>query len=1021
MSGKIKNRLIILMATLFACATLCCFGLFFAKANEAVLIGVELHDNYSVGDVIEIPDGKIRLNDKEYDASAYILLPDGSAKNVKSYTFTASGIHELIYYASADGKTIKKSVKVNVINNQYEVPIGGSSAVYGTNPYLPESRKGINLSLKDGESFTFNKLIDVSGYTKKDKIIEFYVTPQENGSPEFNEMLVTLTDLYDKNNKVTVRYSCVTSEVTWSWCYIYTSAKANDQKYIGIEYYPDRTDANIGNKYFVFHTNNKFGFPSRVSYNGVLENNRTFEENCQYLSMDYQSKKIYAQYAYYKSWGDANMVTDLDDPLFYDNNLWKGFTTGEVLLSVSFNGYLAGSANVFITQIADYDLSEQTFEDKVAPIIQIDYDGYNENSLPECYVGKPYTVFGAKAYDNILGEVPADIKVYYNYYGDSRVSIPLKGNVFVPEHEGKYTIVYTASDANGNRSEKLLDISASEPQNTLSLTIEPAVDSFEFGKEVKVADFGVTGANGRYEVSLIAELKGDSTVRYSIDKTTLKFMPEYAGEYTIKFIAKDYTSISEKSYDVTVEKPSAPVFIGSPQFPRWVIKSAEYRFESFNAYDYSDGTRKSVAADIYVSEDGGEVKPVSGNYKVEASKKLTVIYKAVGANGNETEKKFADIDVVNTNYGDDSSLDVREYFRGNGFTSSIDEKALHYTKKDKLNGDNVLHFIREIYAYDFAFNFAFKNGFTDFGKMSVILTDKSDSENVLKITFIQAGRNVSFYVNDYVNKTFTIAKSVGEEISLNYSIKQNAVTVDGTTSFALGTVDGLFEGFKDKFVDMEIRFDDVNGPIGVSVYKVLSQRFYEGVIDFIPPSIVIDYQDTTIKALGETLTLKKLRYYDVIDPNVKVTLKVKDSDGTFVTADDGTVLNGIDNSPEKDYTITFKNYGIYYVQYNASDYSWNDKPYSYTVTVKDMVAPEVSLSDGYKTNAKVNEVVKIAKINVSDSSEYRVHVMLIDSESVVKEVEDSFTATKAGKYTVIYYVVDAEQNATMTSYEVIVK
>ena len=1019
MSKNIKIRLTALIAILFACAT-ACFSYFFVKANEPTLIGAEFATEYKIGDTLTIPDGKIKVGGEEYDTSSYIILPDGSAKTVKEYTFVSSGIHEVVYFVEISGKTVKKSVESKVINNLYEVPLGESSAKYGSNSYLSEERKGVNLSLKSGETFTFNKLINISEYTKNDKIIEFYVTPDEVGVPEFNEMIVTLTDLYDRNNTVSIRYSCISTEMTWSWCYMYTSAKAGSQKYVGMEYYPNNQEFNFGNKHFVFHTNNKFGFPSRVSYTGELENGRTFEDNYQYASMDYAARKVYVRHAYYNSWGDANMVTDLDEPIIYDNNLWNGFTTGEVLLSVSFNGYLASTANVFITKIADYDLSDLNFDDDVAPIIKVDYDGY-EKSLPKCFVDKPYKIFNAKSYDNVLGEVDTNVEVYYNYYSDSRVIVPVTQGAFTPKYEGKYTIVYSATDPNGNKSEQLVDIIAETPADTLKIVLQSHSDSFEFGKTVKVADYKVAAANGRSTVSVCAVFKDDASVKYEIDAETASFNPEYAGEYEIKYTANDYTSAYGTSYTLTVEKPNAPVFTSLPELPEWLIKSSGYSFEECYAYDYSDGTRKSVKAEVFVSEDGKQESKINGVYTVKADKTVKVIYRATGANGEITEIQSKEIKIVNANYGNVGEVDLSGYFQGEGFTAVAGEEYIDYYKSADTANIETLRFIREVYAYDFAFNFAIKGDCKNFKKLNIVLTDKADSKNELKITFVANGGSTIFYVNDYAQKTFTVDSALSDEIALSYSMSKNTIIVNASTSFNLDTVEGLFDGFKDKFVDLKIEFEGVSGKVGISVYKLLLQRFYKGVMDFVAPTIVVDYQDTTIKSLNETLTLKRLRTYDVIDVNVKLTLKVTDSKGNPVTADDGTVLNGIDNDANKDYTITFKSYGKYNVQYNATDFSWNDKAYSFTVTVKDMAAPEVSLSEGYAKTAKVGDEVKVADVNVSDSSEYTVYVMLTDANGEVSEIGKSFKADKAGKYTVAYYVVDAQNNATIVTYEIIVK
>jgi len=75
------------------------------------------------------------------------------------------------------------------------------------------------------------------------------------------------------------------------------------------------------------------------------------------------------------------------------NTKWKGFTTGEVRLSVTAREYRTNKIpyRMIFTEIGGAELKGT--EDKEGPEITVDFGEYEENNLPEAFKGEEYPVF----------------------------------------------------------------------------------------------------------------------------------------------------------------------------------------------------------------------------------------------------------------------------------------------------------------------------------------------------------------------------------------------------------------------------------------------------------------------------------------------------------------------------------------------------------------------------------------------------------------------------------------------------
>lgn len=990
-----------------------------SASSEAKWSAIEIEETYSVGDTVIVPDAKIEVNGQSYDTTCTIIFPNGTAQKSNTFVAKESGEYQLVYKAVINGKAVEKTVEFLVNNTLYSVGNELSSASYGTNSYLPEDVNGINLSLAPNDTFKFNKIIDLSEATKNDNIIKFYLTPKAVGEPDAAQIKIRLTDIYNPDNYVTMTYKTkILSEVNYGT--IYRTVGASNQPQVGLHYQAnpgdntaDTTYIQYGTHWFSAGRNPIYGAGVNISSDGNPRN-REFIDNYEYFAMDYASKQVFA-HPHWFTFEPYNLIADLDDYRMVGDSLWNGFTTGECLLSIEGTNYITSSLNMFITEVAGYDLTDFNFKDDRAPALTLDFGEYDKNFLPYAVVNKPYTLFGATGYDNLDGEIQPTVTVYYNYYSDMRTLVNVQNGAFTPKRAGVYTVIYTAQDSVGNVSSTSYDITACVPESPLTITSSP-VSGAVAASTVKLGNYTVENSNGKYEVKITATLKSNPEVIYEVDKAQLSFMPLYAGVYEVKYLVKDYVSTEQYSYDLTVAAPSAPQIVNEPVLPKYLIKGASYVFDSVNAYSYSGAERTEVPTTIYVAEDdAAELTAIGENsYTVSANSSVTLVYKAT-ENGQESQKSYT-IPVVDTNYGNEITY-MDRYFQGTSFTSKDGEKGIVYTNEN-AKGDVTLSYIRDALLYGFKFDFDFVDGYENFEKLAFTLTEVGNADNVLKITVQKTPTAYICALQD--GREYEIAYSSNlTTVTVSYSPAKNAVTFNG--SIEVSASDFGFNGFNNNYVTFDTTFVKASGKVGIEFSRLYMQPLTCVSADSIAPQFYEMKKDSTRCSLNTVFTIYAPSVFDVIDPNVKVILTVLDPDGGHVTAKDGTLLKSVDAL--KDYQIDLNEYGAWTVIYLVVDHRGNSVEPSYVIHVKDYIAPTVEIGK-VKTSYKVGEKFKPADVTLSDNyskaTKLSKSVLILSPDSVMEVYDEAqgYTLKKAGEYTVYYYVTDEAGNLTIASYKI---
>ena len=324
-----------------------------AKPKEKTLIA----SKYILGEEFTVPSVKLPYNGKEYDAKAYIKYPSGKITDSLVVTLNEPGQYEVTYLAKCDDKMLKDTYNFVVTNELYSVTGKDSKAYYGTHEYMPDT-KGIITSIRPSDSFTYNKPIDISSYTRNKEILTINVLPESIGTVDAQKIIVKLTDIYDSENFITIEMKKVDdNKLAWAENATYVVAYGNGQDSCGLE---EGSHLNTGRvvtyngKKYTIHKNNIYGAHTTYSMTGAprYQNVNLPYYDSKYVgeqefsfAMDYAKGVIYAG-------PNLSLINDLRSDIIYGSNFWNGFTTGEVFLSISATGYKAESLNLIIKKIA---------------------------------------------------------------------------------------------------------------------------------------------------------------------------------------------------------------------------------------------------------------------------------------------------------------------------------------------------------------------------------------------------------------------------------------------------------------------------------------------------------------------------------------------------------------------------------------------------------------------------------------------------------------------------------------------
>ncbi|MBR1675726.1 MAG: hypothetical protein IJ706_00515 [Clostridia bacterium] len=967
-----------------------------------------LKDEYLYGETLDLKDRNYVYEGKTYSVTPVTTLPDGTKTSAKNLALTAAGEYSVSYSGMADDGTFFHDEASFLVNYPvYSYLSQDSSATIGRGALAGKTRhaEGLYVSLAQGDTLTFSHIIDMTKVTKFDTLVSCYVDPTKNGMEDFQNLIFTFTDIEDPSVYIKVKYhSYIWTATDGGWSY--ASAAGNGQVFTGLH--------TTGIK-----VNNGFGPTSQASFiaqkNG---NNVDADETLMTVRFDMDTNIVYTM-----GTSPNTFCIDLDNGEYF-SNLWTGFKSGKVRLSINATDYIATSAKFCVLSVFGLaeegemaEVCENPLYDTDPPEITVDA----EEEMPSAVVGRYYSVPTASAYDLYSGNAETRVSVYYNYNTASAVSVPVKEGKFFADKEGVYAIVYEAKDIIGNVGKEIRWVNSAAAVTPISFDFPDGRTRFaSVGQYIYLSNANnVVGGSG--EKTVTTSITSPSGERQEVIGGFRVLEP---GEYEVTYTATDYVGQTlDKSYTVTVSSEDSVVIAEDPAFYPIYISGAKYKLPEIYAYTYKGGELTKSLCSVKVSYGGRKLTYTSGNEFVPTvnnnGDKITF---EVLSGSTSFGQYYADVILpyeINPVYGDEE-LKESNYFYGTGFN-----------KTQTANG-------LIISAVENSFEWTYANPVDAF-MSSVTIAEVSNVSDNAKMTI-----TLTDALNQYVSVSATLA-NYGDEgtyievgkaramlgIPFGDSGDMTTVSFDGKAFRYASYVfpvwaDDLgrpFGGFTSDKLFLKVRLENKKNGAAYTVRSIGDYNFKDSFADFAIPMISIHSDNLAgRKSLGEHYVIPAASSYDVFAPMVDFYVSVT-KDGKAIKDVNGVKLEKVD--PTKEYEIVLSEYGRYSVTYYSIGYGFkgatraNDFT-AYAINVYDSEGPKVSV-ENVSLKAKAGTSFKIPKIIATDNISKNVTVLVFvrtPTSRLIMVSGESYALSAVGTYEFMVMAMDEVGNSTIKRFAV---
>ncbi|MDD6994749.1 MAG: hypothetical protein SPH68_06930 [Candidatus Borkfalkiaceae bacterium] len=540
-------------------------------------LATELTESYEVGSEARFPVGIAVFGDENYAVTAKLIDPDKKetalSAEADAVTYNAAelekaGKYTLVYSYEFDGETRTREYEIysgvygkdllSADATSESVNIGKNGYSYTPTKGVTDTRTGVLVTATtSNDVFTYQEAINLND-SLDTPFVEFMIVSDVQGKWEFDfgSLLITLTDKYDAQKKITIDYSVYASSSNLS----HLKAAATGQQFAGwhknVDKQADGTVLFAGDAlHGTYGTFLPFGFDGTQSNGGNPDYTLGFNSVKLYL----KDNALYAYPARWKNLGeDANenytKVRDFGSADKYGAGFgdpFEGFTTGEVYVSFQFLNIGAGKT----AKLLLLGLNGQSFDNKAGIL--------TENAAPSltlgnqtyanAYIGDEIVLKEASVYDIIDGKITFNGRTKVSC-GD--VSVQITDGKFVAEKAGIYTVTYSDyTDAMGKKGETVsFDF---EVRNRFEVSdLNPTKNSYTVGgdgvtfnkDDLRIVD---AEAGEVTDFVLTVKLMKGETVISSGENVVLNDTLE-AGEYKVVFVFS-YT-VGEQNYEGDLEK-----------------------------------------------------------------------------------------------------------------------------------------------------------------------------------------------------------------------------------------------------------------------------------------------------------------------------------------------------------------------------------------------------------------------------------------------------------------------------------
>lgn len=986
-----RRRTGLIALLLLLCAALCfTFTAVFATEGSDPAPAAE---EIFLGQVVAT-ERTLTYGDEQKQADVRIIAPDGGVFTGKQFTADAAGKWSVVYSADFNGHTVTEREEYLCVLRPIDMLEGNGSATVTNGVFSwDDSAEGLSVEFRSGGAVTFTQFADLSDKTKDDVLLSLLADPAAQGATDFTMLTVTLTDVHDPSNAITVTIED-TGESSCNGQGSFVRAAATGQTAVGIN--GDEIRKGTGTE--VHHSFR--GFPQDNPLN-ILSLYYDAAENALYTSVawDYRSPR-------------TTLVADFDDASFFPGAVWGGFTTGEVEIRVAAGGMTAVSAKVLFTEIMGYDLSAEKYADTNAPVITVDYGG--EPTVPSGYVGATYPLFAASAKDAQDGMLPVSVQVYYENSQGDRTDATVADGAFRVDYIGTYVIRYEATDAAGNPAYEEVRVLSVSQKTPLSLTVPDIAETMQVYASTELPSAAeVTAAGGTGVLHVVRTVKDPDGNEVELAGNT--FRPDMLGSYTVTYTVTDYVGdSSETTVTIESQRSEKPIFVETPILPDVLIAGFTYDLPDVPAVEAVSG------GDL---TDAGVQKFVNGTQVTDGSftasdSSVTVRYDAVGQTGTTSYERT--IPVVDAGGG----RNLTAYFYGT-FAAAQGSSGIELTSA----GEAAALFANSLGSSSFSLEF-FAGEYADTLKnFTITLQDAADPTNT-----------VSLHINYALNGAVTLENggtavtlaAQGDRHRFLYTNATCGISDEygsGALTIAQNDLGQPFGGFAGR---IWLRISAAESGT-VTVARINNQSFGSSVAssgDRIQPIIWFENALSVKQLLGTTIEVAPGEASDVLSDITSFTVTVTDPDGEV----------RINGTADRAYELTFDKYGLWNVVYTAVDSSGMTSTSRKMYRVNETEAPALSVStNSLSSSYSVGDGVAIPSYTVSDNSgayTLDIYLLLPDNQlrllvhevngnktsylsreddtwaSSFKVDENTFRAETAGSYTLIFYAYDEAYNCT---------
>lgn len=990
----------------------------------------DLKTEYSVGDEFTFPEMSYP-GAESFGMS--LIFPDGTAKYGSKITLSEAGYYTIRCAAKKDGVPYEKTQRIKVNNKLFTFGNEESHAEYGAvtghgeeeQAKLSSGRypnQGLWVHLHKGDTMTFGAPIPVSKFDGS-SFIQGFATPATQGTADLDALDVVLTDSLDPSITVTFNLLRHTENARYRAT---TSVKVagNGQPLTGYE---------AGkNQYLV---NGAWGTNIGHSFSGVintkedgtewyegLNKNVPYNRSQFVLGYDDETKQCFAGTNNSNSFTTQtlNYCADLDS-LDCFTDVWRGFPSGRVYLSIHGENFIGQEAGFMLTYLRDFpNLQENKLDDNSAPEISLD-SSIDPLNMPEAYTGKYYTIPEVSASDDFVSSPLLSTEVDFNYLSGSPISIPHDDASFYVPYAGMYRIVYKARDYYENESSLVLYVHAGGDIDPLTATLPSEDVEVPLGSYYEFPELAISGGSGSKSV----ELYVDGTLT---EEKGMVF--EKAGDVKLLYVVRDFAG-GETTAEMTLHcvASNVPVIAEKPSFPAYLLSSATYSLPLVNAKDYSSGSKVEAPCDVTISYNGQIQEKKAGESFVAPEvanngDKISIVY-----HSGSTSLPAIEIPTLSVASGE--RLRLASYFVG-AKDMTLTKDGASFVASEGAE-DMGFTFANALYQSAGSLSLASIPGHSMMDSLSFKLTDRDDpsvsvtakltfQDQTIDIAIGDMSYSVSGTMNGATAFLFTLGYANGNILYTGSSASRLPIFVDDAGN--------AFSGFPSGYVYLSVEAKGVFKGDGFVVAKIGDDPISSYTLsDTFSPRV---YSESSLGGMlpqGSEYKICKSFASDVLSPSSRVGMTVLDPDGEVATSVDGTKLENVDPS-EKEYTLRLDKLGDYAIKLSAeeSDWKWSNPSSSqYTVTSVDAEAPYAALSHEMKSTVAVGDVIYVPPLIVhdnatpADSLKVTVTVTLPNGRHMGLKQDQGIRATLSGKYEFFFSVSDEVGNSTYLSRTVTAK